>query len=281
MKTIVKLILAGTALAGASGAGAATITNLPTAAGGSDLVLFVTDTANNQYFVQDLGVSVSSLGVTTASVNADNAAGNQYNVDGLDTIGTLNNPIGANGLDTALATFLNANVGGTFTYGILGAQVGDGSTGVGQAMAVASLTGPPTTTGSSNIAKLYNNDPQSSDAVALSQTDNAFFQATNSGNAGGTPYGSATSNGAQVAGTLGFPSNHALGTAVYLYDIVSMGASEDANVYGSSTAITVSSTGVISGFAGSPVPIPAAVWLLGSGLIGLFGIGGRRANRAV
>jgi hypothetical protein len=279
MKTIVKLILAGSALAGAGAAGASTITNLPTAAGGSDLVLFVTDTANNASFVQDLGVNVSSLGDTTASINADSTAGNLFNSEGLGTIGSLNNPVGANGVDAALVSFLTANAGGTFTYGILGAQVGDGSFGVGQALAVASLTGPPTTSGTSNIAKLYNNDPQSSDAATLAQTDNAYFQATNTGNAGGTPYGAATSNGAQVAATLGFPSNHPLGTSVYLYEIASMGSNTAANIYGSSTAISVSAAGVISGFA-SPVPLPAAVWLLGSGLVGLFGIGGRRSSRA-
>ena len=81
MKTITKLMLAGTALT-AGGVASAQINVPPTTPGGSDLVLFVTDTTTQTYFVQDLGVNLDSLGVTTASVQADVAAGRLYSVFG-------------------------------------------------------------------------------------------------------------------------------------------------------------------------------------------------------
>jgi hypothetical protein len=44
--------------------------------------------------------------------------------------------------------------------------------------------------------------------------------------------------------------------------------------------LTLSASGLLSVAAGSvtpPVPLPAAVWLFGSGLLGLLGVGRRRA----
>jgi hypothetical protein len=41
--------------------------------------------------------------------------------------------------------------------------------------------------------------------------------------------------------------------------------------------VTLTSTGTLEA-AGAPVPLPAAIWLFGSGLLGLAGIGRRRIN---
>jgi hypothetical protein len=47
-------------------------------------------------------------------------------------------------------------------------------------------------------------------------------------------------------------------------------------------SLTLSADGTLSAAGGTaPVPLPAAVWLLGSGLLGLFGVGRRRSAAAV
>ncbi len=293
MKTMIKLILAGATLASVGVANAAgPISAVGTAAGGSDLVLFVTDTSNNQMFVQDLGVNVDSLGVTQASVASDVAAGNGYSVGVNGTIGNLNNPVGTNGVDSALASFLTTNSGGNFVYGILGTSIGNGTAGAGQQRQVSTLDVSPTSAlaGTGNAGQLFFGEPQTLDAASAAQSVNTFFGTVNTGNQGGTPYGASSGNGAQAASTLGLPNDYALGSSVYLYEITTTGntgvnGSGDANIYGSSEAITVSATGVISGFNSAsttpPVPLPAAVWLFGSGILGLFGIGRRRATASV
>jgi len=270
MKTFTKIMLAGTALA-AAGAAQAQITVLPpTVPGGSDLVLFVVDTTTNVQFVQDLGSNVDSLGVTTASVAAD---GVKYSLAGGSSFGPLGNLsvsssiINSSGVDPALAAFQAANAGNTFIYGIVGAATGDGSDGAGQARTVQLLT---TTQGT----KVYNNEFSSSDAVGAAQATNSAFGI-------GTPAFYTTASGA--SSVLGQNGAFAMGTSTYFYEVASTGEDAsgdefDANNYKSSVAVTVNLGGVITGITsgGTTVPVPAAVWLLGSGVLGLFGIGRRR-----
>jgi hypothetical protein len=289
MKTITKLLFAGSAFAAAGAAAAGPISVLPNTPGGSDIILFVTDTSNNAQFVQDLGVNVDSLGITQASVATDVGGGTVYSLFGTGTVGPgLNNPtvsssiINSSGIDTALATFLSNNAGGNFIYGIQGAATGDGTVNAGQARTVASITGSPSQVNADVISgtpttlasTLFLNDLSSSDAGTAAQTVNSFYPTVNAGT--NTPFGGSSGNGKQAAAATGVNGYATLGTQTYLYELVSTGGSE-ASIYGSTVGITVGAGGAISGIgSGAPVPLPAAVWLLGSGVLGLFGIGRRR-----
>jgi hypothetical protein len=74
----------------------------------------------------------------------------------------------------------------------------------------------------------------------------------------------------------GIANGAAVGTAQTLYLMSTEGAGADANVYASTGALLLSLNGTLSGAPVGAVPLPAAVWLFGSGLLGLVGVGRRR-----
>jgi len=274
MKTINKLLLAGMALAGASAANAQ-IAVLPTAAGGSDLVLFVTDTTGTaRFFEQDLGVNVDSLGVTQASVQADAVAGNEYSLFGTPGgTGSLNNPVGTNGADAALQLFMSGHAGDSYVYTIIGAATGNGSTQTGQGRFVGAYT-------SALAATQFSDEPSSTQTTNSASSTNSWFLALNA-NSPNTGYKGTSGQGLQAASSFSLTSGGngaALGTDLYLVEVANYSDANttDANIYQSATAINISTSGIISGFQPAAVPVPAAVWLLGSGLVGLFGISRRR-----
>jgi hypothetical protein len=110
----------------------------------------------------------------------------------------------------------------------------------------------------------------------VQQGFNSFLADVKAG-ANATPYGASSGEGAQGASTFGVPNDYKLGSTVYLWALGTNG-SADANFYASNTAITIGTNGSITGLsaATSTVPLPSAVWLLGSGLLGLAGISRRR-----
>jgi hypothetical protein len=284
MKTITKLMLASSALVG--GIANAQINVLPTAVGGSDLVLFVTDTATGAAFVQDLGVNVDSLGVTVASVTADYNANpqNSYSLFGnftspgpMGSGGTISVGAGliSGGIDSSLASWesMNGCTASTCSYSIIGAAAGDGSQGPGQGRFVATMS-------ATQGMGVFGGEPSSSNVVAAASSTTAFFQSVNGTGAPATyDYTSGAGKNAAANFQVGGNNANTLGSTVYFYEAATFGTNNDANIYASTDAIVVGLNGAISGLSSgtSAVPLPAAIWLLGSGVLGLFGIGRRRS----
>jgi hypothetical protein len=157
----------------------------------------------------------------------------------------------------------------------MAAGIGDGSFGAGQARFAAGYTAAQGT-------NQFNAEPQDGDAGNASGSTTQFFAASNAGTAQyDVTAGLGKQAGASFGATTGI-NGAALGTAIYMYEIASTGTGGDATVYASTNAITIGAGGAVSGIvsAGAPVPLPAAIWLLGSGVLGLFGIGRRRAATA-
>jgi hypothetical protein len=113
-------------------------------------------------------------------------------------------------------------------------------------------------------------------------TSGTFFDAAGTSTASAAN-GPLTSSGNFNQGTLSAAS---IGTATAFYNILAnTNTATTGGIGGHKTATTtyagfwdLSSTGDLTyNIVTSPVPLPAAVWLLGSGLLGLIGVGRRRA----
>ena len=77
-----------------------------------------------------------------------------------------------------------------------------------------------------------------------------------------------------------FANGAAIGTAQKLY-VVGTSGLNDGDVWQSTETLTLSALGVLTVSSTSSVPVPAAFYLFGSGLMGLLGFGRRRNLTAV
>jgi hypothetical protein len=286
MKNSVRFVVAGLMLAGFATAQAQ---SLPSS-GSSDLWLFVSDQAAGTSFAEDTGVTLSSL-----------MPSGQLAASGGTTV--LSTAISANfsvAASQALSNYITAanTAGQTLEWGVLGAQY-PGST----ATSSIKTTGADLTvfdaqaSAGTNIGNNYGLSTIATISSAF-DSDVAYLTNNNAYKSGGTSYAfSAGSSAANVWGAGGDSGNGGstnlynqgpeqdnigLNTAVTLYGITGNGDKTSVQSYILGTNLELSNTGVlsISGGTGSPpppVPLPAAVWLFGSGLLGLIGVGRRKA----
>jgi hypothetical protein len=277
IKLAVKLALAGAALAGGT-ANAALINNTG-AFGASDLVLFVTNTATNTSFVGDLGITLDSL-KTLSAVAADNGSSTFYNAGGTGTTGSINMPSGLNYTSSNLTTFLGG-CGTTCQWTVLGTNPQSGST--------SAMTGFTSTTIPASLVDINGGGWPTNILTGGSAVNvNAFFAGVNGvsgylNNVGPTTWNPVDPNHNSMWGA-NLPDGAALSTAQNLYVVAGTPADPNglAGVYAGQYTLSLSATGglVIDG-GGTAVPLPAAAWLFGSGLLGLAGIRRRRDVQAL
>ena len=280
MKNLLRFAVAGALMAGYATAQAQ---SLPST-GSSDLWLFVSDQSAGTTFAEDTGVSLTSLMPTTYTT------GTKLNT-------TAKSDTFSVAATSALTAYINAasSAGQTLDWAVLGDN----------------YPGTPTGTGFKNAGTtvaVFSSDPALSSKVSsmnlapgLNSVDNGFegdlaYLTTNGYVAGGATYAfSAGSTAGNVWGSTGTggqagstnlynqgpdQSGIGLGTAVSLYGVTGNGNNSTVQSYVLGDNLTLSASGLLSVAAGSvtpPVPLPAAVWLFGSGLLGLLGVGRRRA----
>ena len=242
MKNVIKAVLAGGALVSASAFGQSL--------NSSDLIIYISD-SNNTFYAADTGISLSSV------INA-NGTGNV-----LPTAAALN--ADAPNLDAFLAQ------GGTFTWTIAAAGTNTGNPG-DQVLFTSNNTNlgtkyGPVDTGINNMnsfAAVITTylDGNGAGSSCVTSTTDGYCSGAVSATAWKQGFGSSTS----VLSTAG------LNGSLALYSITAPTAS---GVVNTGETITLTSTGfTVTG--ATQTPLPAAAWLLGSGLLGLIGVGRRR-----
>ncbi len=274
MKFNLKVLAAAAIMVAASGANAA-LTDA--AAGNSSLALVAFNPTTNAYYVRDLGYTLNSFlpsSVTTTAIDGGGTA----------VTGTQTPEAGAN------ITWADTN--GTFASWVAGQSsvlwtvaAGDASTAAGttnQTRALVAFGTAPVTAITNTTVRGAVGSANGVSGLAT-QNPGLGYDAT-----GATVLPSFLSNNAFGAATL-----TALGSAASLYYYVTTagtGASTTAanfTIFGNSlntATLTLAANGVLTydlqPAAVSAVPVPAAAWLLGSGLLSLGGMVRRRRAAA-
>jgi hypothetical protein len=273
MNRLVKVAIAGVLSLGASGAFAATL-GAPWG-NSSDLVLVVENASTHVAYALDTGVSLDSLLPTGSLVT--NAT--------LDTsLAGINKAISAS---AALQTFLGANPaagdlwtleGGQYNGGGSAAASNGNTKAAGAAKAVFTSANGTATNANVTTKTLTNlisfENGLNSD---VTQSTGGLFPLTSAGET------SSGSVGTGAEARYGFWSSTdfaALGSsALQLFGFSGNGNTGKLQSYilGTATLDANGNLNIVGNAVTSPVPLPAAVWLFGSGLLGLFGVSRRRA----
>jgi hypothetical protein len=275
MKIVTKLALAGTAVLLGGMANAANVNTTASAPTGSSLILLLKNYSNPQYLMFELTPTVSNLR-TTSQLQADTPS--FYSIDDSSTTGPLSVPGALNGYSNAnLTAYLGAHTGENIAWSIMGSSNGNNTQQLGQRVLVLTST-------ADHLNAYWDNTNLFGATTGMNSFINTelngagvtFTNGQSSTNGWDSPNATGLQADVSFSGS-GFENGAALGTAQSLYLLATTGTAGTgaANVYKSQYTLTLNSAGVLS-YNAPAVPVPAAVWLLGSGLMGLVGIGRRR-----
>jgi hypothetical protein len=283
MKNLVRFAVAGALMAGFATAQAQT-PSLPSS-GSSDLWLFVADAAAGTSFAEDTGLSLSNLLPGSALASNSTLA----NVNTTFNVGTT----------SALTAYINAATaaGQTLDWAVLGGQdPGSTKNGKIEPQGAALLLGSAPISSGANIEQMTVGNLGSAlgsldadisylnGSYATGGSVYTWTNGTNGGNVWGA--GGSSANGGSTnfynQGNSVTQAGIAIGSSTGLYGFTGNGGTGQLESYVLGDNLTLSSTGALTISNGGsppppPVPLPAAVWLFGSGLLGLLGVGRRRA----
>jgi hypothetical protein len=247
--------------------------------GSSDLWLFVSDATASTTFAEDTGMSINSIVGTTFTANS-----------------VLSTAIQANfsiGPSSALTTYINAaNSAGHQLQWAVEAMQFPATVNHQAAGKLVGITDNPASQAGNTSNMQYSAIQTWGNGF---QADAAYMAATQGGTGTGATYawsaGSPTGQVWKPGQTGSFSGSTDIygqgpdtagilpGQTMNLYALTGNGGTGQLQSYVMGTNLTLSATGALT-VGGAAVPLPAAVWLFGSGLLGLIGVGRRRAAAA-
>jgi hypothetical protein len=274
MNTTVKMAAALGAVA--LSAGVAHASAIQPSTGNGSLMFFLTDATKGITYTDVLTQDVNTYFSKTAATTPAPTAGVINTING-NTDFSVNLSTDAN-----LTAFLASAGSDALSWGIIaGAYTNSGAQNrpIGAARYIATssnlaaVTVVPEASITTGMATGLNNDVTSLNAIlgaTASSTGSGVFGTSASSDPGLTFYGSGLAQ-------LGF----APGSSTTLYGITGNGGAAGAGYAYNLGTVAFSAADVLTftGNAGSPVPLPAAAWLLASGLLGLAGVSRRRSEQ--
>jgi hypothetical protein len=275
MKQVLKLAMVGSALAATS----AFATTVAPQTGNGEFVLYARDTVTNATYAKGLQLFINDV-ATRASIAADST----YTYP---SGGTINYTLATQTLDANWNTFKSAAGSDPIVWTVL---AGDNQQNINSAGAERYLTstqvdlstGAPNPPSNTVIRSVYASlNGLQNDMLGVGTADGAsVILAGNAGKGWGNPTG-VDNLANNWFSTIGISNENALGTAANFYMITSNngGSSSLGRLYKLAGGIQLDADGTLH--AAVVTPLPAAVWLFGSGLLGLVGIGRRKQVAAV
>ncbi|HTV50582.1 MAG TPA: VPLPA-CTERM sorting domain-containing protein [Steroidobacteraceae bacterium] len=261
--------------------------------GNSQLVFFVNEDDTNNTYALVLNYNVTGTGglFTYAAGTGSTSAVTTYSGD---TSFSVN--IGA---DSALTSFISGVSGGygapgtTLQWGVMGGERASTAT---PGLAGGSIAETTSSGGASSVIGITRNSISGGTGMLSStggftadintlatEPAETSFNATYPNGVIGSSL-SATGNNVTLYGTDIDAGNNALSTALPFYaltvgssTVTGAGSDEVPFLLGTFSITGTGSAMELVFTAANSVPLPAAVWLLGSGLLGLVGVGRRRA----
>lgn len=280
LKHAVRAALVGAAFV-STGALAANVT-------GTDLIVFVQDSTTGTYYIGDTGIALTSV-LSVAQIQAAETASSIGQAVDFTTMVT---PTAAS-LNAApnLSSFITSHSGDTLTWAIMSGAPNtvNGGSGANEFLFTSSKTGTNSAglgvMDAGGVQSLLGTAVETATGTALSQY-NGWISTIN----GATLTSNTSTSVGFGVGTGGVPAKNAfisslfpvgasVGTAQNLYNFseTALGQGGGVNGFEGTQQITLNANGTFTvGSGTSGVPVPAAAWLLGSGLLGLFGVGRRR-----
>jgi hypothetical protein len=287
MKSFVKYALASVVLAAASGAAYADVTS--GSSGNGELMLVVRDLSSpTRVFTTGLGLTMDSF-LTQAQLTGTPGTATDLR-NGLPITGQGSNPT-INFTSGALQSFMGVSSALGYEWAVMGsdslgtsttANTGNGSvrviTTTETQFSASFLGNVPYTAG------LGGNGGMASNMSLFFDENNALLpdapgSSIENGTYGQTGFGSSAPTLFGTAGNLTDPAANA-GVSQRLYMLTSGGSSTSTSRIYQFADLSLSTSGVLTSAVspgGPEVPLPAAVWLLGSALVGLTTVRRRKS----